>query len=318
MQVLFNNNRKIKKTTMLYLFKKWASPIAIILGVLFYKTLDHLSFLIPAMLFMMIFITYCSLTLREIKLSRMHMVLLLTQISAGLIAYFLIANYSSLTAEAMLICIMAPTAISATVVAGMIGGNIASLTLYTLLGNLVTASLLPILLPSLGITSDMPYFQSFLFILRQLFLMLIAPLIGAVVLSRFFPAAYNFIRKRQIASFYIWFVSFSVVIARSVKFFMAYGTDKMPAVMSIAGASLAACIFQFWLGRRIGKRYGERITGGQALAHKNTVLAIWIAQSYLQPLASIAPTAYILWQATFNGYQVWSYQRKNPENRHST
>ena len=160
---------------MLSLFKKWASPIAIILGVLFYKTLDHLSFLIPAMLFLMIFITYCSLTLREIKLKRMHIVLLITQISAGLIAYFIIVSYSSLTAEAMLICIMAPTAISATVVAGMIGGNIASLTLYTLLGNLVTASLLPILLPSLGITVDMPYFQSFLFILRQLFLMLIAP-----------------------------------------------------------------------------------------------------------------------------------------------
>ena len=298
---------------MLHLFKKWASPIAILLGILCYKILDHLSFLIPFMLFLMIFVTYCSLSLREVKFHRMHFVLILTQIILGLSTYFIINHFSSITAEAMLICVLAPTAISATVVAAMIGGNIASLTLYTLLGNLTTASLLPLILPSLGISVDLPYFQSFLFILKQLFLMLIAPLIAAIILSRFFPRVYNGIRTRQIISFYIWFISFAVVIARSVKFFLAYGEDNLLELLSIAAGSLIACIFQYWLGRIIGNRYNERITGGQALGHKNTVLAIWIAQSYLQPLASIAPTAYILWQATFNGYQVWQYQRVNPE-----
>ncbi|MGD9162384.1 MAG: hypothetical protein PVG39_28500 [Desulfobacteraceae bacterium] len=300
---------------MLNLFKKWASPIAIIMGILCYRILDHLSFLIPELLFSMIFVTYCSLSLREVKFHRMHFILISTQIILGLLTYFIINPFSSLTAEAMLICVVVPTAISATVVAAMIGGNIATLTLYTLLGNLTTASLLPLLLPLLGISSDLPYFQSFLFILKQLFLMLIAPLIGAVMLSRFFPRAYNAIRKRQIISFYIWFISFAVVISRSFKFFLTYGEDKLPEVLSIAAGSLIACVFQYWLGRVIGNRYGERITGGQALGHKNTVLAIWIAQSYLQPLASIAPTAYILWQATFNGYQVWRYQRINPEDQ---
>lgn len=298
---------------MLHLFKKWASPIAILLGILCYKILDHLSFLIPTMLFLMIFVTYCSLSLKEVKLHRMHFVLISTQIILGLSTYFIVNHFSSITAEAMLICLLAPTAISATVVAAMIGGNIASLTLYTLLGNLTTALLLPLILPLLGISVDLPYFQSFLFILKQLFLMLIAPLIAAIMLSRFFPRVYNSIRRRQIISFYIWFISFAVVIARSVNFFLAYGEDKLPELLSIAAGSLIACIFQYWLGRAIGNRYNERITGGQALGHKNTVLAIWIAQTYLQPLASIAPTAYILWQATFNGYQVWQYQRVNPE-----
>ena len=298
---------------MLNLFKKWASPIAIVLGVLCYRILDQLSVLIPTLLFLMIFVTYCSLSLHEVKFHRIHFVLLSTQIILGLLAYFIINPFSSLTAEAMLICVLAPTAISATVVAAMIGGNIASLTLYTLLGNLTTASLLPVLLPLLGISADLPYFQSFLFILKQLFLMLIAPLIGAVMLSRFLPRAYNAIRKRQVISFYIWFISFAVVISRSVNFFLAYGEDKLPEVLYIAAGSLMACVFQYWLGRVTGNRYNERITGGQALGHKNTVLAIWIAQSYLQPLASVAPTAYILWQATFNGYQVWRYQRTHPE-----
>ena len=142
------------------LFKKWASAVAIILGILCYRILDHLSFLIPEMLFSMIFVTCCSLSLGDVKFHRMHFVLISTQIILGLSAYFIIAPISSLTAEAMLICVVAPTAISATVIAAMIGGNIASLTLYTLLGNLTTASLLPVLLPLLGVSADLPLGQA--------------------------------------------------------------------------------------------------------------------------------------------------------------
>lgn len=293
--------------------KKWASPIAIIAGILFFKILDPLSFLIPTLLFSMIFVTYCSLSLQEVKFHRIHIVLITSQIGSGLLVYFIINQFNTLTAEAMLICVIAPTAISATVIAPMIGGNIASLTLYTLLGNLTTAALLPVLLPLLGIATDLPFFQAFWFILKQLFLMLIAPLIGTLVLARYFPVPYHAIRKRQSIAFYIWILSFAIVIARSFNFFLAYGDENIPVVISITAGSLVFCAFQYWLGRRIGNRYGDRITGGQALGHKNTVLAIWMAQSYMHPLASIGPTAYILWQATFNGYQVWRYQRQLPK-----
>ena len=293
--------------------KNWASLIAIFAGVLLYKILDPLSFLIPALLFSMIFVTYCGLSLRDIKFSRMHLALITSQILMGLICFFVIVPFNSLTAEAIFICVIAPTAISATVISAMIGGNTASLTLYTLFGNLATAVLLPFLLPSLGITDDLPFLQAFWFILKQLFLMLIFPLILAFLLFRFFPKAYQAIRERQSISFYIWIASFAIVIARSTRFLLAHGGKNIPAVIMIITGSLAVFILQFWLGRRIGSIYGERITGGQALGHKNTVLAIWMAQTYLQPLASIAPTAYILWQAAFNGYQVWRYNRLHPE-----
>jgi bile acid:Na+ symporter, BASS family len=305
--------KRVKTTIMLLLLKKWASPLAIIIGILCYRILDHLSFIIPTMLFLMIFMTYCSLSLRDIKFNRIHFVMITIQIILGIIVYFVIRPFSGPVAQAMMICIMAPTAIASTVVASMIGGNIAILTIYTLLGNIIIALMLPVLLPLLGISADLPYFQSFLFILKQLFLMLIAPLLLAVFLSRFLPKIYEGIRKRQIISFYLYFITFAVLIGRSVTYFMAYSNGKYAEVITIAAGSLLACVFQYWMGRIIGNIYGERITGGQALGHKNTVLSIWIAQSFMHPLASIAPTAYIIWQATFNGYQVWQYQRKHHE-----
>ena len=42
----------------------------------------------------------------------------------------------------------------------------------------------------------------------------------------------------------------------------------------IAVAGLLACVLQFFLGKNIGGYYKERISGGQALGQKNTVLAI--------------------------------------------
>ena len=54
----------------------------------------------------------------------------------------------------------------------------------------------------------------------------------------------------------------------------------------------------------------SRITAGQAFGQKNTTLAIWMAQAYLVPVASMAPAAYIIWQNLFNSAQLMIAGRK--------
>ena len=68
---------------------------------------------------------------------------------------------------------------------------------------------------------------------------------------------------------------------------------------------------QFWFGRRIGRKYDDIVAGGQGLGQKNTILAIWMAQAYLNPISSIAPGAYVLWQNMINSWQVWRSRKKN-------
>ena len=46
----------------------------------------------------------------------------------------------------------------------------------------------------------------------------------------------------------------------------------------MAALALVICVLQVILGRRIGRRYGDPVSGGQGLGQKNTILAIWIAQ----------------------------------------
>ena len=40
------------------------------------------------------------------------------------------------------------------------------------------------------------------------------------------------------------------------------------------------------------------------------VLAIWMAYTYLNPLSSVGPGSYVLWQNIINSYQLWK-KRKN-------
>ena len=67
-------------------------------------------------------------------------------------------------------------------------------------------------------------------------------------------------------------------------------------------------------GRRIGRRFGDRVAGAQGLAQKNTVLAIWMSLNFLDPISSVGPASYILWQNTINSAQIYFKTRKDTKN----
>ena len=72
---------------------------------------------------------------------------------------------------------------------------------------------------------------------------------------------------------------------------------------------IVLCLSQREFGKRIGSAYHDRISAGQALGQKNTVLAIWMAVTYLNPLSSVGPGSYVVWQNIFNSYQLWKKRK---------
>lgn len=77
----------------------------------------------------------------------------------------------------------------------------------------------------------------------------------------------------------------------------------------IALVGLLLCLAQFAIGRFIGRFFGKTIEAGQALGQKNTTFAIWIAFTYLNPLSSVGPGCYILWQNIINSIELWYYDK---------
>ena len=103
--------------------------------------------------------------------------------------------------------------------------------------------------------------------------------------------------------------SLLVIIGRTTAFIIDLRDASLATELWLAFAALAICLGQFKVGRMLGRRYGDAPAGGQSLGQKNTVLAVWMAQSFLDPISSIAPTAYIVWQNFVNSYQIWRKDR---------
>jgi BASS family bile acid:Na+ symporter len=82
-------------------------------------------------------------------------------------------------------------------------------------------------------------------------------------------------------------------------------------LLMIAALSLMLCFILFLMGRFIGRHLGDEICGGQALFQKNTALSIWVAYTYLNPVASVGAGCYVLWQNIINSLELWEYRRKS-------
>ena len=286
-------------------------PLAMLTGALSYRWVGYISFLTPYLIFTMLLLTFCKLSPREMRLHPLHKWLLLIQLVGCVVVYGLVYLYDPVVAQGALICVLAPTATSAAVITGMLGGSVAFLTNYVLLCNIGVAIMAPVLFSFMGSQSEMPFFESFLFICRQVGPLLILPLVFAWSLRAFLPKLHARILSVHKLSFYLWAVALTIVTGSTVRFLVEQQDPDYTVEIGLAVVSLVICVGQFLLGRRLGKRYGDPVSSGQGLGQKNTILAIWMAQVYLNPIASIAPAAYVLWQNSINSYQLWLKGRKN-------
>ena len=292
---------------MLQKLKTYMLPISMIVGAIFYKYV--VSFLTPYLIFSMLLITYCKLSLRNMNISPLHFWLLLIQIFGSLLVYYFLLPLDSMIAEGTFICIFAPTATAAAVITGMLGGDIACLATYSLLSNMTVALTSPIIFSFMEAHGTMPFWESFLVICKQMIPLLILPFIAAIFLRKFFPKAHNALQNRQSISFYMWAISLTIVMGKTVSFIINQGSGNIKEEILIALFALIACIAQFIIGKWVGYKNNNLIAGGQGLGQKNTVLAIWMALIYLHPLASIGPASYVVWQNSINSWQLWKKQK---------
>ena len=126
-----------------------------------------------------------------------------------------------------------------------------------------------------------------------------------------FPRGAKWVGEHSQISFYMWLVSLMVIIARTTAFIIDLHGASFATELWLAFAALVICLAQFKVGRMLGRRYGEPAAGGQSLGQKNTVLAVWMSQAFLDPISSIAPTAYIVWQNFVNSYQIYRRDKEN-------
>lgn len=313
---------------MLKFLKNWTLPVAMLAGVIGYFIFANFTFLeptkpfmnwliavlTPSLIFTQLLLTFCKIELKELVPRTWHGWLLSIQaVSCGFIALLLIfypmdESYKEVF-EAAMVCLICPTATAAAVITGKLGGSASSLTTYTLLSNILAAIAVPLVFPLVEPHADITFGAAFFKILSKVFPLLLAPFFIALVLRYYIPPMQKVLLKYHTLAFYLWAVALTIVMGQTTRS-LANSTADVSVELMIAFVGLITCCVQFYLGKRIGGAYNDRISGGQALGQKNTVLAIWMAVTYLNPLASVGPGSYVVWQNIINSYQLWKKRKK--------
>lgn len=300
---------------MLKFLKNWTLPIAMLVGAIGYPVFISLSFLTPFLIFTMLLLTFCKVSPYDLRPKMLHLWLLLIQIFGSLAVYLFLYRFNQIVAEGAMVCVICPTATAAAVITQKLGGSAASLTTYTLIGNIGAAIAVPVLFPLIEVHADISFWGSFGIILSRVFPLLICPFLVAWILRSFVPKVHKVLLGYHELAFYLWGVSLAIVTAQTLYSLINDPADGFTEIM-IAVAALAVCCLQFFLGKTIGSKYNDRISGGQALGQKNTILAIWMAHTYLNPLSAVGPGSYVLWQNIINSWQLWK-KRKNEMHKES-
>lgn len=288
-----------------------AMPSAMVVGALLCRPISALEtashqMVTPALIFLMLFVTFCRVSPKQMKPSMLHLWLIVIQLVGCVGVYAVLRPFDPVVAQGAMVCILAPVAMAAVVIAGMLGANVATMATYSLICNMVIALVAPVVLTFTG-TGVCTFSQ----ILARIAPLLIMPFAAAQFCRFVFPKGAKWVGEHAQISFYMWLVSLMVIIARTTSFIIDLHGASFATELWLAFAALVICLVQFKAGRILGRRYGDPPAGGQSLGQKNTVLAVWMSQAFLDPISSIAPTAYIVWQNFVNSYQIYRKDREN-------
>lgn len=286
-----------------------------------------LAILQPLLIFAMLFLTFCRIEPRELRPHRWHWWLLLIQGgSFTLLGLAIVAMTKLLPGslfsckvliESAMLCLICPTATAAAVVTRKLGGDIPGITTYTILINILTAILVPSIVPLILPMGDMTFWDAFCKILTKVFPLLIMPCLCAWLVRYLLPSFHKVILSKPDLAFNIWAVSLSLAIAVTVKA-IVHSTMAIYLMLLMALVSLICCAIQFALGHWVGSWYGhrpghhdKRVTAGQALGQKNTVFAIWMGYTFMTPETSIVGGFYSIWHNLYNSWQLSHHNSEN-------
>ena len=119
-----------------------AMPIAIIIGAIFCREVAWVDtatdgWMTPSFIFIMLFFTFCKVDARKIRLTWLHLWLILFQVIGSLAIYYAFAWWDVVVAQGAMICVLAPVAMAAVIIGAMLDADLESMVAYSLLCNVV-------------------------------------------------------------------------------------------------------------------------------------------------------------------------------------
>jgi BASS family bile acid:Na+ symporter len=294
---------RLRKLWALY-GRTFALILAMVIGSLC-PTAESASGLLPYLLMGMLFFAFLDITITRKSFHASMLFLFLANVTVPTAVFLLLRGMDPDLALIGFLTAIAPTATATPVIVSYLHGRVDYVLPAVLLTNIGIAIVLPFILPwaagaSVRITTGE--------ILPSVLLVMFVPLGLAFFLRKFLPPVQQFLLPGKSLSFPIWMGMLFIVTAKASSFLRANTGTSVTGLLWIALLSLVTCTLNFVLGALIGGRKFRR-EGSQVLGQKNNSFTVWIALTYLNPLAALGPTFYVLFHNLYNGYQLYEHER---------
>ena len=306
--------------------KKWTLPLSMFIGALSFFIVDNIDFTVhdkrlimnivqnlqQFLLFMMLFMSFCKIKVRQLKLQKWMLILITIQIIPfailGILFHFYPMSDFRLIGECAMLCLICPTATAASVVTMKLGGKQSVVVTYTFIINILSAFIIPLVIPLLYESeyNINDFIISFVGILSKTIPLLLLPMLAAIILRRILPNLHSVICAHAGLAFYIWAVGLALAISVTTKA-LVRSEESLYNLLGIAVVSLLCCVFQFIFGRVIGGKYNNKVEGTQSLGQKNTVFIIWVAYTFMNPVLALSGGFYSIWHNLINTFQLRKY-----------
>lgn len=296
-------------------YKSLVLPVALILGYFLRQLCAVLSVAVPYVIFAILVLTFSGVRLSALRPAKLDMWIAAFQVVVSIGVYWLIMSICSdeILAQGTMMCVLCPVASSVTVVAAMLGADAVHTTTYTIIGNLLVAVFAPVCISFIADYDGQSLGYSFMLIFSRIAVVIALPFIVVWLMQRYLPAVNACVAKYKQWSFYLWAFALLVTIGQTADFVTLRWTESCENVLWLGIASLVMCGIQFSVGKLIGRRYKDRIAGGQLLAQKNSAMGIWMLNTFLNPIASVALAFYSIWQNIYNSWQIYRASRSTPK-----
>ena len=272
---------------------------ALLLGFFFRQGAEYV-WVVRYILMWLLFQAFLRIRIDRHVFRRFHLFVVGLNVVLPLLLYMSVGKLFPEVGLALFAFTLAPTAAAAPIFAQFLRFNIATVAVSTLCTSLTMALATPWLVrwvsPAAG---EIPVLD----ILWPVFTLIAVPLVAARLLNCISTPLTNRLATLGRFSIFLFAVNIWIAGGRAARYLFEGTATDWRAVAYIALGTGLVSIAQFRLGRHLGPPH-LRGESSLSLGRKNNMFGLWVALTYLHPLAALGPIANIIWQNAYNSWEL--------------
>lgn len=279
--------------------------LVIILGSIFTFGKDLTMFIRPNLM-AMLFFSFVNIQINRTLLKSKHIGILLANILLPIFLYLIFKNINETLALAAFTISIIPTAIAAPILAQVMKRNVGTVTFSILLTTPLVAIMIPLMFIYVLDSSEAISVYDAIYPVLSL---IAIPLIGSQLVRLAPTKLLDGLVKLSVLTFPLFLFNLFIACG-SASEFLRSSNQSWDTLASLLALVSFVAVLQFQIGHFIGRKE-ENIEFSLSLGRKNTMLGIWLALTYFEPIVVLGPVFYILVQNVYNSIQIWYNERSD-------